>query len=318
MIKAKKIGKDRLRPKTAGQRLVARIWDYREMYLMLLPAFVYVFIFAYIPMYGIIIGFQDMVIGDPYGQSPWVGLYHFELFFNGIFIEQLLLNTIRLTFIPLFIGWPLTITFALLLHNCTNTFVKKAVQNITYVPNLMSLVIVISILNMFVRKESGLLNIILMQLGREPIDFRALESAFMPMYVISGIWAGLGSSAIIYLGALSGVDEEMVEAARIDGANKLRIIWHIQLPAIKPTIVTMIIMNFGTVFAVGLDKILLMQNGMNKRVSNVISTYVYEAGIISARYSFSTAVGMFQNVVNIAMMSIVNYVSDKLTGIGIF
>lgn len=317
MIKANKIAKTRPVSKTEGERLVKRIWDYREMYLMLIPSLIYVFIFSYIPMYGIIIGFQDMKLGDVYGQSTWVGLYHIKRFFEGIWIETLLRNTLILTAIGALLGIPLNLGLALLLHNSTNKHIKKLVQSITYVPNLLSLVLIIGILNLFVDREGGLINIARQLMGYPKVDFYASVDAFLPMYILSGIWQGTGAGAIIYIGALAGVDEEMVEAARIDGASKLRIIWNIQLPSIKPTLVTMMIMNFGHVFAVGADKILLMQSPLNVDISEVISTYIYQSGIVQARYSFSTAVGLFQNVCNIIMLAIVNFVADKFTGMGI-
>lgn len=317
MIKANKIAKTRPVNKTEGERLVKRIWDYREMYLMLIPSLIYVFIFAYIPMYGIIIGFQDMNIGDTYGQSTWVGLHHLKRFFEGIWIGTLLRNTLLITAIGALLGIPFNLGLALLLHNSTNKYIKKLVQSLTYVPNLLSLVLLVGIVNLFVDREGGLINIVRSAMGYEKFDFYATVAPFLPMYFISGIWQSTGAGAIIYIGALAGVDEEMVEAARIDGAGKLRIIWNIQLPSIKPTVVTTMIMNFGAVFGVGADKVLLMQSPLNVEISEVISTYVYKSGVVQARYSFSTAVGLFQNVCNIAMLAIVNFIADRLTGMGI-
>ncbi len=317
MIKANKIAKTRPVNKTEGERLVKRIWDYREMYLMLIPSLIYVFIFCYIPMYGIIIGLQDMNLGDTYGQSTWVGLYHLKRFFEGIWIKPLLRNTLLITAIGALTGIPFNLGLALLLHNSTNKYIKKLVQSLTYIPNLLSLVLLIGILNLFVDREGGLINIIRHALGYSQIDFYATAEAFLPMYFISGIWQTTGAGAIIYIGALAGVDEEMVEAARIDGAGKLRIIWNIQLPSIKPTVVTMMIMNFGAVFGVGADKVLLLQSPLNEEISEVISTYVFKSGIQGARFSFTTAVGLFQNVCNIIMLAIVNFIADKMTGMGI-
>lgn len=317
MIKANKIAKTRPVNKTEGQRLVKRVWDYREMYLMLIPSLIYVFIFSYIPMYGIIIGFQNMRLGDAYGQSAWVGLYHLKRFFEGIWIESLLRNTLIITAIGALLGIPFNLGFALLLHNSTNKYIKKIVQSLSYIPNLLSLVLIVGILNLFVDREGGLINIVRQMMGLKNIDFFASIDAFLPMYFISGIWQSTGAGAIIFIGALAGVDEQMVEAARIDGASKWRIIWHIQLPSIKPTVVTMMIMSFGNVFAVGADKVLLMQTPLNEEISEVISTYIYKSGIVGAQYSFTTAVGLFQNVCNIAMLAIVNFIADKLTGMGI-
>ena len=254
MINVNKALKNRPIPKTEGQRLAKRVWDYREMYLLLLPSIIYVIIFHYIPMYGVIIGFQDMKIGDVYGTSTWVGLYHIKRFLKSIYLWPMLRNTLAISSLSIFLGLPITLLFAVMLHNCSNKFIKKSVQTITYVPHLLSLVVIISILRLFVASDSGLINIVRYKLGLPNIDFFSKPEYFLPMHYISGVWQSLGSSAIIFLGALSGVDEEMMEAARIDGANKARIIWSIQLPSILPTIVTVTVMNFGGILNTGVDK----------------------------------------------------------------
>ena len=317
MIKASNKLSDISVPKTARQRLLKNIWDYREMYLMALPAIIFVFVFSYIPMYGIIIAFQDAQLAKGYGASEWMGLYHFKRFFNGIYFERLITNTFSISLWAHIFGMPVALSFALCLHNSTNPRIKKAAQTLTYLPSLLSLVVVITILRIFVNKDGGLINIMLHQWGIPAIDFMGEPDAVIPMYVISGVWQSTGSGCIIYLGALAGVDEEMTEAARIDGASKLRIIFSIQLPSILPTLVTMLILNIGSMMSVGSDKLLLLQTPLNITKSEVISTYVYQAGVVEAQYGFSAAVGLFNTLINVTLVAIANFVADKVTGYGL-
>ncbi len=317
MIKASNRLADRPVPKTAGQRLLKNIWDFREMYILVIPAIIYVFIFNYIPMYGIVIAFQDAKLAKGFGASEWMGLYHFKRFFNGIYFERLMLNTFNTSIWSHIFGMPVSLGFALCLHNATNKHLKKFSQSMTYFPSLLSMVLVMTIVKLFIDRNGGLINFLFFQWGLPQVDFFALPEAVIPIYVISGVWQGTGSGCIIYLGALAGVDEEMVEAARIDGASKLRIIWSIQLPSILPTLVTMLILNMGSIFSVGAEKMLLLQTPLNMKTSEVIGTYVYKCGIMDAQYGFSAAVGIFSNIINVTMVAIVNWISDRITGMGL-
>ncbi|MBQ8358907.1 MAG: sugar ABC transporter permease [Oscillospiraceae bacterium] len=296
-----------------SNRVAKDLWRDKVLYLFLLPAIVLVFVFSYIPMYGVLTAFQDVRIGDSFGTSEWMGLYHFQRFFNGIWVNIILKNTITIAGTSYIFALPSAIGLALLLHNATNARIKKLAQSITYIPHLLSTVVVIAILRLFVDREGGLINILLTKVFHmQNYDFFAEPDAFLPMYIVSGIWANVGSNAVVYIGALASVEEEMVEAARIDGASKLQIIWHIQLPSIRNTIVTMLIINCGSLVSVGADKVLLMQTDLNLEASEVISTYVYKAGVGSSQYGFSSAVGLFQNLINVTMMLVVNFISDKL------
>ncbi len=317
MIKPRNALADRYVPKTAGQRLLKNIWDYREMYLLAIPAIVYVFIFSYMPMYGIVIAFQDAKLANGFGASQWLGLYHFKRFFNSIYFERLIVNTLNTSIWSHIGGMPVALAFALLLHNSTNQKIKKFSQSLTYIPSLLSMVIVMTIVRLLINRNGGLVNILFANWGLPTYDFFSMESAVIPIYVLSGIWQSTGSGCIIYLGALASVDEEMVEAARIDGASKLRIIFSIQLPSILPTLVTMLILNMGSIFSVGAEKMLLIQNPLNVKTSEVIGTYVYKCGIADTQYGFSAAIGMFSNVINVTMVALVNWISDRLTGMGI-
>lgn len=300
-----------------GIRLARRVWSYREMYLLLLPGFILEFIFSYLPMYGIIMAFQDVGFGDKFGQSDWVGLYHIKRFFESIWIETLLKNTAITAFVGLLCSWPAALALAFMLHNSTNPYIKKMTQSLTYIPHLFSTVVVINIFRIMLNYNSGLINQLVVSMGLDRIRFLTREEWVVPIYVLSGIWAHTGSSAVVYIGALAGVDEQMVEAARIDGASKWRIIWNIQFPSIMPTVVTMLILGLGDLFSVGAEKMLLIQNDLNLNSSEIISTYVYKHGVKGQLYGYTAAIGLFQNVVNLGMMFIVNWLGDKFAGMSV-
>lgn len=297
--------------------LQREMWKQRELYLMILPALVALIVFSYIPMYGMLMAFQDVKLGNPIWQNEWVGLRHFIRFFNGPWFWTTIRNTFMICLLNNVLSWPLPLLLALLLHNCTNERIKKFTQNATYIPYLLSLVLVVSIINLFCSGETGLINILLQKIGRSRINFFGDPDWVRPLYVISSIWQGTGYSAIIYVAALSGVDSSLEEAAMIDGAGKLQRIWHIQLPCILPTVITMFIMNMGQAFALGADKMLLLQTDLNLSKSEIISTYVYKTGFISTQYGFSTAVGLFESLINIALLLFVNWICKKRTDISV-
>lgn len=297
--------------------LQREMWKQRELYLMILPALVALIVFSYIPMYGMLMAFQDVKLGNPIWQNEWVGLRHFIRFFNGPWFWTTIRNTFMICLLNNVLSWPLPLLLALLLHNCTNERIKKFTQNATYIPYLLSLVLVVSIINLFCSGETGLINILLQKIGRSRINFFGDPDWVRPLYVISSIWQGTGYSAIIYVAALSGVDSSLEEAAMIDGAGKLQRIWHIQLPCILPTVITMFIMNMGQAFALGADKMLLLQTDLNLSKSEIISTYVYKTGFISTQYGFSTAVGLFESLINIALLLFVNWICKKRTDVSV-
>ena len=303
--------------KTAGQRLVKRVWDYREMYLLLIPAFVAVLIFSYYPMYGVIMAFQNVKIGIPIIQNEWVGLHHIKKFFESLWFDTTMTNTVILAIAQNIIYPPFALGLALMLHNSNNKYIKKWTQSLTYIPHLLSTVVVISILRVFIARSSGLINNLFEVMGMERIDFLSLPEMAIPLYLIVGLWQNTGYSAVVYIGALASVDEQMVEAARIDGASKWRIIWNIQLPTIMPTVITMLILSFGSLFGASTERMLLLQTDLNIRGSEIIGTYLYKQGIAGARYGFSTAIGLFQNLLNICMMFLVNWLGDKFAGTSI-
>lgn len=214
--------------------------------------------------------------------------------------------------------WPVPLILALLLHNCVHPRLKKTAQNFSYLPHLLSIVVVVSVIRLLCDTQSGLINILLTKMGGERINFFADPKWVYPMYVISAIWQDSGYNAIVYLGALSSVSAELEDAARIDGAGKLKCIWHIQLPCIMPTIVILLILNMGKMLVMGADKMLLLQTDVNLSRSEIIDTYVYKTGIGGAQYGFATAVGMFQNVINLVLVFLTNKIAKKLTDVSIF
>ena len=294
-----------------------QIWRHRELYLFMLPGLIALIIFKYGPMYGVLMAFQDVKIGNPFAQNEWIGLYHFIRFFKSNWFFTVIKNTIIISLLLNIVCWPFPILLALMLHNSTNGKIKKVAQMTSYLPHLLSIVVVVSIINIFCSGEAGLINIILSKLGLERINFFGDPDWVRPLYLISDVWAQTGYGAIVYLGALAAVDEELIEAARIDGASKLKCIWHIQLPTILPTVVTMLILNLGKMFTIGADKMLLLQTDLNLASSEIISTYVYKVGFISTQYGFSSAVGLFQNVINLILLLLVNWVAKKLTDVSI-
>ena len=306
---------DKTKHNTHMAKRIKKDW---ELYLFMLPALIMVFIFAYLPMYGVLMAFQDVKIGVPMWQNKWVAFKHFIRFFNSAWFGTTLKNTLTISIISNAVCWPIPLILALLIYNSTKPKLAKLTQNFSYLPHLLSTVLVISILRLFCAGDSGLINILLSKIGWSRINFFGDPSWVYPMYIITDIWASFGYGAIIYLGALTAVDKALLEAAEIDGAGKIKRIWHIQLPAILPTVVTMLVLKMGQLFAMGTDKMLLIQTDANLKNSEVIATYVYKAGLGSFQYGFSTAVGLFQNVVNLVLVLSVNFISKKLTDVSIF
>ena len=227
-------------------------------------------------------------------------------------------NTILVTFVNNFLLWPLPILFALLVHNTTSNKIRKFSQTTTYLPHLISTVVVVNIISLFVNGETGLLNIVRQQLGMETIQFMGQEQYFRPIYWISEIWQTLGSNAVIYIAALSSVDTQLEEAAMMDGASKIQRMWHIDIPAIKPTIVVMLIMNMGKMLTLGYEKILLMQNDLNLGVSEILGTYIYKTGLVGGQYSFAAAANLFQNLIGLILVIVTNRIAKKVSDISLY
>ncbi|MDY3367044.1 MULTISPECIES: ABC transporter permease [Zhenhengia] len=288
---------------------VLKCW---QLYAFLLPALVILILFSYVPMYGVQLAFRDYNPIMGITGSPWVGFEHFTRFFNSYQFKQLIGNTLILSLYSLIVGFPIPIILALALNQVKNSKFKKLVQTVTYAPHFISVVVLVGMLGIFFSVNGGLVNEVIKLFGGEPKLFMGEVKYFRHMYVWSGIWQSMGWSAVIYLAALSGVSPELHEAATVDGATKLQRIWNIDLPTILPTIVTLLILNCGSVMSMGFEKAFLMQNPLNMENSEIIATYVYKMGLINAEYGFSTAVGLFNSIINCILLVTVNKVSKKI------
>lgn len=299
------------------RRLLRRIAGCWQLYALILPAVVAVFIFHYMPIYGLQIAFRNYRPSKGIWGSEWVGLKWFIKFFDYPDFWRIIRNTLSISLLSIAV-FPCAVILALMLNEVTSARYKRYVQLVTYAPHFVSTVIVCSMVIIFTQYSNGVLNNIaeLMGIGRH--DIITVPEYFSAIYVISGLWQNLGWDAIIYLAALASVSPELIEAARIDGANRLKIIWHVTLPCIMPTVVTMLILNAGKVLSVGFEKIFLLQNSLNLDASRVISTYVYEMGIQGGQFSYSAAIGLFNNVVNVIFIVLVNTLSKKITSVGLW
>jgi len=301
-------------PKTGIRRFWLNFKRNWQLHLMMLIPVAYLALFWYAPMYGIQISFKKYSprLGIP--GSEWSGLDNLRNFFTFYKWPDLVGNTLALSLYTIFVGFPIPIVLALILHVNTNRALKKIAQNVSYVPHFISLVVMIGILNTVLNPVSGFVGYInkaFGNLGYE--DIRGSKTAFRHLYVWSGVWQSTGWSTIMYVSALSGVPEDLHEAAKLDGASRLRRVWSVDLPTIMPTIAIMLILRFGTVMTVGYQKAYLMQYNTNLDVSELISTYVYKSGIKDGNMSFGTAINLLQNIINMILVVIVNWIANVLT-----
>lgn len=273
----------------------------------------YVIVFAYIPMGGIVLAFKDYSIRKGIWGSDWVGLQNLKQFLLSPSSSKVIWNTLILGFYSLLASFPIPIILAVSLNEIRGAKFRKFVQMTTYAPYFISTVVLVGILMQITDLRTGMINNILGLFGIDPINFFGDPKIFRHLYVWSGVWQTAGYSAIIYIAALAGVNPELKEAALCDGASRLQRIWHVDLPAIRPTIVTMLIFACGGMINIGFDKVYLMQNNMNLSVSEVIATFVYKVGLVNADYGFSTAAGLFQSLVSFIMLITVNQISKKIT-----
>lgn len=291
-------------------RSIRRNWI---LYAFLLPTLLYLAVFQYAPLYGVQIAFKKFVPSKGIWDSAWVGLAHFKKFFSSYMFGDLLRNTILLSVYQLIAAFPFPIILALLLNYSVSNRLRKVTQMVTYAPHFISTVVLVGMMMVFM-SQSGIFNQLLGKLGAKPIPFLSDASLFRHIYVWSHIWQRTGYNSVIYIAALAGVSPELHEAAIVDGANKLQRIWHVDVPAILPTAIILLIMNTGNVLSIGFEKVYLMQNDLNLGVSEIISTYVYKIGLLSAQYSYSTAIGLFNNVINLIILLSVNKLADRMSG----
>ncbi len=312
-----------MRVSKAGRELWRQnFWRHmlRDKYLVLmaLPAVAYFLVFHYYPMYGMLIAFQDYTPGKGIWGSTWVGFEHFRQFFGGYYFSRLLGNTIIISLLSLLWGFPLPIIFALMLNEFREGTFKRTVQTVSYLPHFISLVVTCGMIINFLSPANGIINTLIKALGGSPINFLGQPQYFRTVYVTSGVWQEFGWNSIIYLAALSGVDQQLYEAARIDGAGRWKQMIHITLPSIQTTIIILLILSVGNIMSVGFEKIILLYNTSTYETADVISTYVYRMGLQSLQYSFSAAVGLFNSVINILMLIMANTLSRRLTGSSIW
>lgn len=289
-----------------------------RLYVMLAPVIVYFIVFHYWPMYGVQLAFKDFVATKGIFGSPWVGFKHFERFFDSFYFWRLIKNTLGIGFYELAVGFPAPIILALMIHEVRNRFYKRLIQTVTYMPHFLSTVVLVGMIMIFLSPDTGIVNLIIKLFGGKPISFLTEAGWFKTIFVMSGVWQQMGWSSIIYLAALSGIDPQLHEAARVDGASRMQRIWHINIPGIMPTIVILLILKAGAVLGVGFEKAFLMQNSLNMESSDVISTFVYRSGIMEAQYSFATAVDLFNAVINLILLITVNFIARRAGGMSLW
>ena len=289
-----------------------------QLYLIVLPVLLYYIIFCYKPMYGALIAFQNYNPLNPgIFQNEWVGLDNFIEFFQGRYFWRLIKNTLTISITSTIIGFPMPIIFAILLNEIGNKKFARVIQTVSYMPHFISIVVVCSMIMSFTN-AGGAINTLMQHFGYSGKPMLSVPSLFVPIYVISGIWQGMGWDSILYIAALAGINQELYEAAAIDGAGRIRKLLHITLPGLAPTIVIMFILRMGSLMNVGYEKVILMYNPLTLKTSDVISSYVYRMGIEKMSYSYSTAVGLFNSAINVMLLLFTNWFSKKISDTSLF
>ena len=285
-----------------------------QLYLLVFLPVLYIIIFHYVPMYGAQIAFKNFRVTLGITGSPWVGFEHFIRFFKSFEFKRLMGNTIYLSLYSLIVGFPFPIVLALLLNYMPSPRYKKTVQMVTYAPHFISTVVMVGMILQFLSPQIGIVNNFIEAFGGERVNFMGKVEYFRHIYVWTGIWQTTGFNSVIFIAALAGIDTQLHEAALVDGATKLRRMWHIDLPGIMPTAVILLILNCGFILSVGFDKVFLMQNPINLRESEIISTYVYKTGLASqsVNYSYPAAIGLFQSLVGFILLLIVNSFAKRV------
>lgn len=295
-------------------------WSQRYLMLLTLPVVLWMIIFNYIPMYGILMSFKNYQPYIGFLKSPWVGLANFkELFSDPLFISALF-NTLKISLLKLICGFPVPIIFAILLNELVFTRTKKLIQTFSYLPYFVSWVFVIGFMYTMLDPQSGVLSTLLQNLHLISKDSMLMgdPKSFLPLVIISDIWKNFGWNSIIFLAAITGIDGQLYEAATVDGAGRFRRMWHITLPAIKPTIVILLVLSISGLMNANFDQLFLMQNSMTQDAANVISIYSYKMGLVLGRFSYGTTVGLFQSVVSMILLILANFTSKKLTEESLF
>ncbi len=305
--------------KPVGKSLLTRVMDHWELYVLLLPVVVLVILFSYFPMYGVLMAFQDFKVMDGIMNSKWVGLNQFYKLFNSTSFWEVLQNTIVISFYRLLFGFPAPIIFAILLNEVINTKFKKIVQTVSYLPHFMSWVVLGGIIYQLLSMDRGVVNYVIKLMGGEPIMFLADTSWFRTILISTGVWQSVGWSSVIYLANIAGIDPQLYEAARMDGANRYHMMVHITLPCLYPVMTILLILQMGGILNAGFDQVFNLYSPMVYKVGDILDTYVYRRGISEgADYSFTTAVGLFKNVIGFVMVILTNMFSKKFSDNGIW
>ncbi|WP_238456084.1 ABC transporter permease [Lederbergia galactosidilytica] len=301
-----------LKKESYWRRLGKDLKRNKYIYIMALPVVIYYIIFHYGPMYGVQIAFKDFSLTEGIWGSQWIGFKHFLDFFKGFYFWRLIRNTFLINIYELLLAFPAPIILALLLNELRKMWFKRIVQTISYLPHFISVVVVVGMLVDFTTQD-GLINQFLILFGIEPISFLQKPEWFRTLYIGSGIWQSIGWGSIIYLAAMSNINSELYEAAKIDGANRFKQALHVTIPGIAPIIIILLILQIGSMMSVGFEKIILMYNPLTYDTADVISTYVYRKGILEANFSFSAAVGLFNAVINLTLLVLANRISAKVS-----
>ena len=298
-------------PTLVKKNPVLKVLRHWQLYLLVLLPMIAVIIFHYVPLYGVQIAFRDYSPKKGFFGSKWVGIKHFKRFFTYPLFWQIMWNTLKLNLIGL-ITFPLPIALAIMFNDIKNGIFKRTTQMLTYAPHFVSTVVLCSMVLLFLNRETGVINVFIRMLGGEGDDWMAKPELFAPIYVLSGLWQNLGWDTVIYLAALASLPLELIDASKVDGANRLQVVRNIYIPHLMPTVVTLFLLHMGSMFGTSFEKVFLLQNPLNLGVSTTLNTYVYEVGILGSQFSYSTAVGLYSSVISIIIVVIFNAISRKV------
>ncbi|PZD95859.1 sugar ABC transporter permease [Paenibacillus sambharensis] len=291
--------------------------DY-QLWIMILPALIVIFIFNYIPMYGIQLAFRDYDFSKGLTGGEWQGLYYFRQFIDSYLFTDLMRNTFLISFTTIIVGFPAPIILALVINQIRRKRMKQVMQTTVYLPHFISIIVMVGMLHVLLSPETGVVGLIMKSVGLGDINLLASTSTFIPVYVLSDIWQHCGWNSIIYLAALSTIDPQLYDAAKMDGASRWQTIRYVDFPALVPTIVILFILSMGSILSTGFEKIFLMQNSLNLPVSEVIATYVYKIGIISNQFSYASAIGLFNTLINFVFLFAMNAISRRVSDNSLF
>jgi putative aldouronate transport system permease protein len=298
--------------------LMKRIWKHKVFYVFMLPGLIWFFLFSYVPLFGVQIAFRDFMFSGGFTGSPWAGLKYFRQFFDFYQSFELIRNTILISMLKLLIGFPMPIILAIFLNEIPNVKFKKTVQTLSYLPYFVSWIVVVTLLQRLLSPYGGPLNDLLASLGMERVQFLYNTSWFYQIIVGSDIWKNIGWNSIIYMAAIAGIDQQLYEAARIDGASRFRQIWHVTLPGIRNIAVILFILSVGSLMSAGYEQLLLLNGPATDAIGNVLDVHVINSGIRQGRISYAAAVGLFQSVIALILILTVNRIARKVSDVSLF